>query len=215
MKKIVAFALALCAAAAALAQTPQEIISRMDDVMKQHQNDGISLIIDIKVPIVGSMSTKSYSVGDKSRVEMEAMGVAMISWNDDKTMWTYNGKDNTIEIKDWNPSEKSGSDGDVGLFTGITEGYDVSIKEENNDAWYLICKKKKTNKEKDDPKTMNLAVAKGTYHPISLSATASGISFTMRDISFGVPESLVTFNPADYPTAKIIDKRVKQTSGRQ
>ena len=30
---------------------------------------------------------------------------------------------------------------------------------------------------------------------------------TLHDISFGVTEKQVTFNPKDYPTAKIVDKR--------
>lgn len=215
MKKFFAFALALCAAAAALAQTPQEIISNMDADMKQHENEGISIVVDVSVPLLGSMSSKTYYLGGKTRVEMDMMGVAVISWNDDKTLWTYNAKDNTVEIKDWKPSDKSSTDGDVGLFADITEGYDVSIKDETDEAWYLVCRKKKSNPEKDAPKSMDLSVAKGTFHPLSLSAKASGISFTMRDISYGVPESLVTFNPADYPGVIINDKRVKQTSGRQ
>lgn len=61
-------------------------------------------------------------------------------------------------------------------------------------AWYLQCKKIKTNTNKDDPKTMGLVVAKGTYHPISLSAKVSGITVTMCDLSFNVSEKQVTFN---------------------
>ena len=61
--------------------------------------------------------------------------------------------------------------------------------------------------EKDDPKTMDLIVEKGTYNPKSLSAKLKGITITMRDLAYGIPESRVTFNPADYPTAIIVDKR--------
>ena len=64
-----------------------------------------------------------------------------------------------------------------------------------------------TNTEKDDPKTMNIVVEKGTYNPKSLSAKLKGVTLTMRDLTFGIPEKRVTFNPADYPTAKIVDKR--------
>ena len=93
------------------------------------------------------------------------------------------------------------------MLTGITEGYSVSIKRQTADAWYINCKKLKTNKEKDDPKTMELVVAKDTYRPISLSATLSLVTVTIRNLNFGVTESQVTFDPSQYPGARIIDKR--------
>ena len=55
--------------------------------------------------------------------------------------------------------------------------------------------------------TIDLAIAKNTYYPVSLKATVSGVTMTLRDIAFGVTEKQVTFNPKDYPTAKIVDKR--------
>ena len=54
---------------------------------------------------------------------------------------------------------------------------------------------------------MDLVVEKGTYFPLSLSMSASGMDITMKDISYGVKEKDVTFNKDDYPTAKITDKR--------
>ena len=89
----------------------------------------------------------------------------------------------------------------------VTEGYDVFLKKETDQAWYLQCKKNKSNTNKDDPKTMDLVIAKGTYHPISLSARVSGITVTMRDLGFNVTEKEVTFNKADYPGVTIVDKR--------
>ena len=57
------------------------------------------------------------------------------------------------------------------------------------------------------PKKMTLIVAKGTYMPVSLSASVSLMTITMRDLSYGVTEKQVTFNPEDYPNATIVDKR--------
>lgn len=54
---------------------------------------------------------------------------------------------------------------------------------------------------------MDLVVAKGTYHPVSLRARVSGITVTMRDLSFNVSEKQVTLNKADYPGAVIVDNR--------
>jgi outer membrane lipoprotein-sorting protein len=93
------------------------------------------------------------------------------------------------------------------MFSGITDGYDVTLKKETADAWYFLCKKSKTNTDKDDPKSIDLVVAKGTYYPVSLKAKLSGVTMTLRDVSFGVTEQQVTFNPKDYPTATIVDKR--------
>ena len=207
MKATATFILALFAAVAALAQTPQEIVARMDDVMKEHEKEGVSLVIEVKMPIVGSMVSRSYTLGDKARVEADLMGVAMVTWTDGKSQWVYDSDKNQVEIKDWTLSDKSSTDGDAAMFSGIIEGYEIILKDEADDAWYLLCRKLRSNRDKDAPKSMDLVVAKGSYYPVSLRATVSGITLTMRDIAFGVSESLVTFNPSDYPGVKILDNR--------
>lgn len=207
MKATATFILALFAAVAALAQTPQEIVARMDDVMKEHEKEGVSLVIEVKMPIVGSMVSRSYTLGDKARVEADLMGVAMVTWTDGKSQWVYDSDKNQVEIKDWTVSDKSSTDGDAAMFSGIIEGYEIILKDEADDAWYLLCRKLRSNRDKDAPKSMDLVVAKGSYYPVSLRATVSGITLTMRDIAFGVSESLVTFNPSDYPGVKILDNR--------
>ena len=87
------------------------------------------------------------------------------------------------------------------------EGYDVKLKKETADAWYFVCNKSKTNTVKDDPKKMDLVVSKTTYLPISTSVKEKGVTVTMRDFAVGVTEEQVTFDPAKYANAKIIDKR--------
>lgn len=54
---------------------------------------------------------------------------------------------------------------------------------------------------------MRIVVRKSDYWPMSLSANQSGAKLTIHDISFGVTEEQVTFDPARYPNAKIVDKR--------
>ena len=112
----------------------------------------------------------------------------------------------TVEIKNVDPSKKDENDNSE-MFENITEGYDVSIDKETADAWYILCKKSRTNKDKDAPKTMDLVVSKGSFYPISLTAKVSGITLTLRDISFGVSESQVTFDAKNCPGATIEDKR--------
>ena len=197
--------LAIAFAVAALAQTPEEIVSRMEAEMDKHENDGIIMTVDVKIPILGTMTTKTYSLGDKLRVEGKMMGVDIVTWSDGVTEWTYDSKTNTIEIT--KEKAKDSSEGDAEMFQGLTDGYDVSISKETADAWHILCKKTKANTDKDAPKTVNLVIAKSNYYPLSLSAKVSGVTMTMRDIAFGVTEKQVTFDPREYPTAKIEDKR--------
>lgn len=198
---------ALLVSALAFAQTPDEIVSRMEEAMEQHEKEGIVMTMDIKIPILGTMSTKTYMLGDKYKSEGGMMGVKIVTWSDGQTNWSYDNKKNEITIEDTATAKADENKGDTEMFTGVAEGYDVSIKKETDTAWHLLCKKSKDNKEKDDPKTMDLVVAKGTYYPVSIAAKISGVSVKIYDVAFGVAEKQVTFNKADYPTAKIVDKR--------
>ena len=207
MKRFLTFFIAITASAMAFAQTPEEILAKMEAMMDGHENDGVYMIVDVKIPILGTMSTKTYARGEKIRLEAEAMGVTITTWYDEENEWTYNSKTNEVEITKKKPDEKSGEEGDIEMLEGITDGYDVTLKKETDKAWYLLCKKSKDNPDKDAPKTIDLVVAKGTYMPLSLSAKVSGVSMTMRDFVFGITEQQVTFNPKDYPGVKIIDKR--------
>ena len=211
-KRLLTSVLALLACAlAAFAQTPQEILSRMEaELEKYDESEGVIMTVDVKMPIVGALSTTYYTLGDKYRMDGELMGAKMVTWSDGVTIWTYSYKDNTVEIDNAKPLEKSESDGDMSLFDGITDGYDVSINKEDSKAWYIQCKKSKSNKDKDAPKKMEVVVRKKDYYPVSLSATMSGISITMRDIVFGVSEKQVAFDANDFPGVKVEDKRKKK-----
>jgi len=206
MKRIISLFAGLVLTFAAFAQTPEEIISRMEETMENLEADGVSMTIDIKVPLLGTMSTKAYTLGDKMRAEVSMLGEKIISWNDGVTEWTYKSGENEIEITKYESSDDK-EDGDVDMFKGITEGYDVSIKKETAKTWELECKKQRSNPNKDDPKKITLVVAKETYYPVSLSTKMDGVTMTMKDLSFHVSEKDVTFRREDYPNATIVDKR--------
>ena len=207
MKRLFTFITALALAVMSFAQTPEEIADRMSEAMEQLESTGLRMTMDIKIPILGTMSTVAWTLGDKMRMEAEAMGKKIITWMDNDTEWTYTADDNTVTISNRDAKKTSSEQENMQMFESVTEGYDVFLKKETDQAWYLQCKKNKSNTNKDDPKTIDLVVAKGTYHPISLSAKVSGITVTMRDIAFNVSDKQVTFNKADYPGAKIVDKR--------
>ena len=205
MKKLVlAFMAVLVSVVAAVAQTPKEIVDRMEAEMNSHAGEGIAMTVDIKIPILGTATSRSYVYGSKLRVEMKTMGVQVVTWSDGETSWTYVSKDNSLTIQ--SAGHKKANTGDTELFMGITDGYDVSMKKETADAWHLLCKKSKGNKDEDDPKTMDLVVSKKNYYPLSLKASMSGMTMTMREISFGVTEADVTCDPSKFPGVKIIRK---------
>lgn len=207
MKRLIGLFAALLFAAVSYAQTAEEVISKMEEVMGAHEKEGIVMTMDIKMPIIGTLSTRTWFIGDKYRTEGGMKNVKLVSVCDGTTEWTYDGKSNEITIVSVDPDHKSDEASDAEMFHNVTEGYDVSIKKETDTEWQILCKKSKDNTNKDDPKTMTLVVAKGTFYPVSISAKMSGVTVTLRDVDFGVDESVLTFNISDYPGAKIIDKR--------
>ena len=208
MKKIFAALAAGLLAVAAYAQTAEEIMAKMGEVMEQvGEESGLRMTMDIKIPILGTMSTKAWSLGDKMRMEAEMMGKKLITWQDGETEWTYDSDANTITIEKQDTSKKSEEKENMEMFENATEGYDVSIGKETSTTWTIKCRKNRSNTNKDDPKNMEIVVAKGTYYPVSLSAKVDMVTVTMRDLKFQVTEQEVTFNKADYPGATVIDKR--------
>ena len=207
MRRFLALLAACALAVAAFAQTPEEIITKMEETMNRLEADGLVMAMDIKIPILGTMSSKAWNKGEKTRLEGEMMGVKIITWIDGDTEWEYNTKENQVRIKHHDITKQSQEESNAKLFDAITQGYDVFLDKETATAWYIRCKKNKNNKEKDDPKTMDIVIAKENYYPVSLSAKVSGITVKMYDLGFDVSEKQVTFNPADFPGATIIDER--------
>ena len=208
MKKLLSIFAFIAFAAVAVAQTPEEIISRMEAEMGKHdESEGFVMTMDIKIIIVGTISSRSYVLGDKMRIEANRDGKDFITWSDGTTDWTYDSEKNEIEITNAKPREKSETEGDTKLFKGITDGYDVKIDKETETEWHIRCKRSRSNPDKDAPKRMDLVVDKGTYWPVSLSTSVTGATVTMREISFGVTEKDVTFNPQDFPGVTIVDNR--------
>ena len=58
MKRVAVLIAVLLCAMPAFAQTAEEIISRMEEVMGNHEKDGIVMTIDIKITILGTTSSR-------------------------------------------------------------------------------------------------------------------------------------------------------------
>lgn len=199
---------ALFAASALLAQTTEEIIAKMDQETNRFDKEGVSVIMDMKLPLLGTYSTHMYMLGDKSKAVLDVKGETTILWSDGVTNWDYDVTKNELTIKNAKKSDKDDKSSDnVNAVQNVTEGYDVTLKKETADAWYFVCKKSKDNTNKDDPKKMDLVVSKTTYLPISTSIKEKGVTVTMRDFAIGVTEEEITFDPAKYASATVIDKR--------
>ena len=209
MKKLIAIISFIALATVAMAQTAEEIITRMEAEMSKHdESEGTAMTMDMKIIFVGTISSRNYVLGDKMRIEaINDDGKNFVTWSDGKTEWVYDSEKNEIEIKNAKPKEKSETNGDTKLFQDITDGYEVKIDKETATEWHIRCKRSKSNPDKDAPKRMDLVVDKGTYWPVSLSTSVTAATVTMRDFSFGVTEEQVTFNPNEFPNATIVDKR--------
>ena len=208
MKRFLTCIAALLAAAAILAaQTPEEIVARMEEEMNKSDRMGLAVTMDIKIPIIGMTSARMYNFGEKNRTEMSIGDVKSTLWMDGTTMWTYTPKDNELVIETRSSNSNSQED-NLGLMKGITAGYDVSLTKETADAWYFDCKKSKANTAKDDPKKMTLVVDKKTYLPKELTAKVKGITISMKDAVLGVTESEVTYDSSKIPAGvTVTDKR--------
>ena len=209
MKKIlVSLWAAIFAASVLLAQTPEEIIAKMNQEADRFDTEGVSMVMDMKIPFLGTYSMRMSTLGDKSKGIISFQGESSILWSDGITDWEYDPSKNELTIKHADPSAKTDEANDnVSAIKNVAEGYDVVLKKETSEAWYFVCKKSKGNTNKDDPNKMDLVVSKSTYLPISMSVKEKGVTVTMRDFALGVTEEEVTFDPAKYANAKIVDQR--------
>ena len=205
---VVALAAVVFSAPALHAQTPEEIVQKMSEQMDRCEAEGFTMDLIMKIPILGEFRTHNLSYGDKLRMEMNKNNFRFITWSDKQTQWEYDPEKNEITITkaDSKPS-KTEEKSDLSAFDSLTDGYDLTLKSEDANTWYITCKKSKSNKTKDDPKQIDLAVLKSTYLPLYLKTKQSGITVSIENTTLGVTESEVTFNPAEFPNAKIIDKR--------
>lgn len=210
MKKFLLVLAAALTAFVAVAQTPEEILEKMDQAMEKGEAEGMVMTMTMKIPVLGSFPTKMYSLGKKSRAEVKAMGRQLILWEDNGTTWTYDKKKEEITIEYDGPDSSSDAQEGLGMLDGVEDGYDLKLQKETADSWLIICKKSKGNTNEDDPKKIEIAVYKGSYFLKEMRASMKGVTMIINDVKFGVKEKDVTFDASQFPNATIIDKREKK-----
>lgn len=179
----------------------------MDAEMAKADQMGMTMTMDLTIPILGKISSIIKSYGEKASTEVNHKDKKEYIWMDETTTWTYDPEKNEIEIDNRKPSDSKSNDDNAKMLKGITDGYDVTMTKETDSAWYFDCKKSKSNTKKDDPKKMSLIVAKGTYMPLDLTAKMKGVTVSIRNASIGVSEKEVTFDASKFPGATVNDKR--------
>lgn len=210
MKKFLLVLAAALTAFVAVAQTPEEILEKMDQAMEKGEAEGMVMTMTMKIPVLGSFPTKMYSLGKNSRAEVKAMGRQLILWEDSGTTWTYDKKKEEITIEYDGPDSSSDAQEGLGMLDGVEDGYDLKLQKETADSWLIICKKSKGNTNEDDPKKIEIAVYKGSYILKEMRASMKGVTMIINDVKFGVKEKDVTFDASQFPNATIIDKREKK-----
>lgn len=210
MKRLLCFAIAFLSATVTFAQTGLEIVTRMNQRMSDRQSEGMCMSADVKIPVMGTVTTKTYAYGNKRRMDVESSKINTITFIDDTLQWTYVKGSTEVVLTNLNIGKRSDNPGtDTGMFDDIPDAYDITIKSQNAVKWELQCKRKKNIDDDDYPKHLTLEVRKETFEPISMNFKVMGISMSMHHIIFGIPESKVTFNPDDFPGVTVIDQRNK------
>ena len=204
---LVAFIALLMGPAGLAAQTPDVIVNKMSEQIDRGENEGLVLDFNMKIPVVGNVTSHNKVLGKRMRMEVTAKDKRSIIWTDETTRRTYDKQTNILTIEANTPAADKQENGNMETFKGITDGYDLELQKETADAWFILCKKAKTNRDKDDPKRMELAVAKASFLPIYLKTKMSMINISFEHVAIGVTEKEVAFDPAECPGAKIVDKR--------
>ena len=210
MKRILCFAIAFLSATMTFAQTGAEIVNRMNERINARRSEGISVIAEVKIPIVGTVLTKTSALGDRRRVDVRMKERDVITFSQQDTTWIYTVQDNSVLITTDTIMSKvnsSNPEGNIDMFGDIVEVYNITIKSQNLVKWELVCKRKKGNKDDDYPKNITLEVRKDTYELISMTTKMMGISMVMRDLKFGLTQKDVTFNQANSPGVTVTDQR--------
>ena len=120
MKKLFSVIVSLVFALSVWAQSAEAILAKMEEAINQHEKEGVAMVVETKVPVVGTVRMKSLMLGDKVRMETKILGHQIIIWDDGETEYTLDAKKKELDIV--KSSGVSAQDsGDMGMFSGITE----------------------------------------------------------------------------------------------
>ena len=68
--------IAVFAGVAAFAQTTEEIFARMEQAMQGQQDKGLYMVMEMKIPILGTAGTQAWVLGDKTTMISSGKGAS-------------------------------------------------------------------------------------------------------------------------------------------
>lgn len=89
---IICFVGAVTASMNLSAQTPEEVVERMNAEFRKGDSLGMSFDFLMSIPILGEFRATNYTLGDKLRVDVFAKDNKNINWSDGTTEWTYDSE---------------------------------------------------------------------------------------------------------------------------
>ncbi len=186
--------------------TAKQIVEKMSAQLERTTTEGFEIDLNLKMPIVGLIRSHIMSLGKKSMMEIESKDNKARTWYDGTTKWDYDFKEGTLTISEDTSADQNG-EGQIAPIKEVGNGYKLSIAGETPTTWKIHCKKEKSNPDKDAPEQIDFTVSKETFLPVYFGGKKSFVTLSFENMKIGVSEESVTFNPADYPDARIIDKR--------
>ena len=119
---IICFIGAMIASMNLRAQTPEEVVERMNAELRKGDSLGMTFDFVMSIPILGEFKSTNYTLGDKLRVDLIDKDKKTINWSDGTTEWEYDSEKNEVKITNAKPKEENTNSGDANLVTGVSEG---------------------------------------------------------------------------------------------
>ena len=100
------------------AQTPEEIVNKMSAQMDRGDAEGLVLDFNMKIPVVGTVTSHNKVLGKKMRMEVTAKDKKSIIWTDETTRRTYDKQTNILTIEANTPAADKQENGNMETFKG-------------------------------------------------------------------------------------------------
>ena len=221
MRKIVCIAFSLaCALTSATAQNAKEIVTKMEETFGARQQEGVSFNSKWSVTIVnsrttrlrinmlgqGSVETVQETAGDMdiltSSVSMLAdktceVAPGKTTYDDGQTVWAISADNNEVGVYN-KATYGCQSPRYTDYLSNINKDYKVSILDETDDSWVILCKCRTLSRLLADGRDMELTVSKATFEPETLVIRDKDYYITLSDFNYGVTEDQVTYHPTQY-----------------
>lgn len=66
----------------------------MDQEVARFDKEGVNMVMDIKIPLLGTYSTDMHILGDMYKATLNVWDNPAITWSDGVTTWDYDSSDN-------------------------------------------------------------------------------------------------------------------------